>query len=222
MARDYTPLPFEFLEEMDILSDEEYGRLVRHMQAYSMTGEDQAPEGQERFFWKRVKNTVDRYAESYETRRKAMSDNGKQGGRPKADESKEKQTKANESKKSQPEPEPEPEPKPEPKEENTPQKPPMGGGAFEAFWAAYPRKNGKLAAKRAFDRVHVPIETLVTAIRRQECSAQWTAENGKYIPYPATWLNQGRWEDDVEPVQRGTPHGGNVFLEMLEEGRDES
>ena len=218
MARDYTPLPFEFLDEMDILSDEEYGRLVRHMQAYSMTGEDRGPEGQERFFWKRVKNTVDRYAESYENRRKAMSDNGKQGGRPKADESKEKQTKANESKKSQPEPEPEP----EPKEENTPQKPPTGGGAFEAFWAAYPRKNGKLAAKRAFDRVHVPIETLVTAIRRQECSAQWTAENGKYIPYPATWLNQGRWEDDVEPVQRGIPHEGNVFLQMLEEGRDGS
>ena len=96
MARDYTPLPFEFLDEMDILSDEEYGRLVRHMQAYSMTGEDRGPEGQERFFWKRVKNTVDRYAESYENRRKAMSDNGKQGGRPKADESKEKQTKANE------------------------------------------------------------------------------------------------------------------------------
>ena len=231
MPREYTPVPFEFLEEMDLLSDEDYGRLIRAMQRYSM-GDNSPPTGQERLFWKRAKNVVDRFTESYENRRKSLRENGSKGGRPPKSETPEgenqtvsKETKKNllvfsETKKSQSKTKPKPKPKPEPKEENTPQKPPTGGGAFEAFWAAYPRKNGKLAAKRAFDRVHVPIETLVTAIRRQECSAQWTAENGRFIPNPATWLNQGRWEDEVEPVQRGTNHEGNIFLEMLEEGRD--
>ena len=23
-------------------------------------------------------------------------------------------------------------------------------------------------------------------------------ENGRFIPNPATWLNQGRWEDEVQ------------------------
>lgn len=50
MARDYTPVPFEFLEEMDGLSDEEYGRLIRGMQRYSMTGEEPELEGTERLF----------------------------------------------------------------------------------------------------------------------------------------------------------------------------
>lgn len=40
MAREYTPLPFEFLEELDCLSDAEYGRLVRAMQRYSIIKED--------------------------------------------------------------------------------------------------------------------------------------------------------------------------------------
>ena len=25
----------------------------------------------------------------------------------------------------------------------------------------------------------------------------WKKQNGKYIPYPSTWLNQKRWEDEV-------------------------
>ena len=74
-------------------------------------------------------------------------------------------------------------------------------GDFEAFWQAYPKKVGKIAAKKAFERVNVPLETLLTAIGRQKCGAQWSKDGGQYIPNPATWLNQGRWEDVVEPVK---------------------
>lgn len=232
MAREYTPLPFEFLDEMDLLSDEEYGRLIRAMQAYSITGEDNPPSGQERFFWKRARNVVDRYKDSYESRRQASRENGKKGGRPQKPDGfpenlekpigfPENQTKPSESQKSQTKTETKTKTKAETKfEENTPQKPPTGGGAFEAFWAVYPRKVGKLAAKKAFGRVDVPLETLLTALRRQKCSAQWTAENGRYIPNPATWLNQGRWEDEVRPEQRREFQTGNPFLELLEEARE--
>lgn len=80
--------------------------------------------------------------------------------------------------------------------------------AFEAFWTSYPRKVGKQAARKAFDKVNVPVKTLVTAIERQKCSAQWRKENGRYIPNPATWLNQGRWEDEVAVTT------GNVFADL--------
>ena len=68
---------------------------------------------------------------------------------------------------------------------------------FEIFWKAYPKKVGKGSAKKAFGKVKVPVETLVTAIRRQECSDQWSRDNGQYIPHPSTWLNQERWEDEI-------------------------
>jgi hypothetical protein len=77
--------------------------------------------------------------------------------------------------------------------------------AFERFWAVYPKKVGKEAARRAFLKVKVPTDTLITAISAQKRSAQWTKENGQYIPNPATWLNQGRWEDVLEtPVEPDT------------------
>ena len=68
---------------------------------------------------------------------------------------------------------------------------------FEKFWAAYPRKIGKAAARRAFAQTDVPLETLLAAIGEQKRSEQWRKEGGSYIPSPATWLSQGRWEDEL-------------------------
>ena len=45
-------------------------------------------------------------------------------------------------------------------------------------------------------------------------SAQWQRDNGQYIPHPATWLNQGRWDDELTPAgARGTSRpaaGGRI------------
>lgn len=75
--------------------------------------------------------------------------------------------------------------------------PPKGESAFDQFWAAYPKKVGKEAARRAFAKVKAPVDDLLLAIDQQKYSGQWTKENGRFIPNPATWLNQGRWEDEV-------------------------
>lgn len=74
---------------------------------------------------------------------------------------------------------------------------------FDTFWACYPKKVGKEAAKKAFRKVTTPLETLINALETQKRSKQWARDNGQYIPNPSTWLNQGRWEDelDAETVQ---------------------
>ena len=36
---------------------------------------------------------------------------------------------------------------------------------------------------------------MLDAVRKQKLSDDWTKENGKFIPYPATWLNGQRWLD---------------------------
>ena len=70
--------------------------------------------------------------------------------------------------------------------------------AFDKFWSIYPKKVGKEAARKAFSRVKVPVDTLTAAILAQKRSTQWQRDGGQYIPNPATWLNQGRWEDVLE------------------------
>ena len=110
---------------------------------------------------------------------------------------------------------PNPNPNPNP---NTPQ--PPQGGRFAEFWAQYPKKVGKGAAEKAFERIKPDKQTfdrMMEAISAQKRSRQWTENNGQYIPNPATWLNQRRWEDEL-------PQGetDNVFLQMLqEEGQHE-
>jgi hypothetical protein len=71
------------------------------------------------------------------------------------------------------------------------------GADFEEFWKAYPRKEGKQKARQAFEKVTVPLETLLQAVERQITSAQWTKDGGQFIPHPATWLNGCRWEDEL-------------------------
>lgn len=77
--------------------------------------------------------------------------------------------------------------------------------AFDKFWEVYPKKVGKEAARKAFAKVKVPLETLIAAIEKQKKSKQWTKEKGQYIPHPATWLNQGRWEDELETCSQPSP-----------------
>jgi hypothetical protein len=71
---------------------------------------------------------------------------------------------------------------------------------FSRFWELYPRKVAKPTALKAFTKVS-PSEELfgriIQAIETQKLSDQWTRDEGKFIPHPATWLNQERWNDEV-------------------------
>lgn len=73
---------------------------------------------------------------------------------------------------------------------------------FDAFWSAYPKKVGKEAARKAFEKSKQPVNVLIEAIEKQKASEQWTREGGRYIPNPTTWLNQGRWQDELAPMNR--------------------
>jgi hypothetical protein len=71
---------------------------------------------------------------------------------------------------------------------------------FTEFWLAYPRKVGKLAAMRRFrdacKRIGGPDPPAVLLDALARVKPTWTEP--RFIPHPATWLHQGRWEDEVE------------------------
>jgi hypothetical protein len=70
---------------------------------------------------------------------------------------------------------------------------------FDEFWALYPNKKGKGAARKAFVKAvkKVDYQIMVGALMKQKLSHDWKKDNGQYIPHPATWLNQERWDDVV-------------------------
>ena len=71
---------------------------------------------------------------------------------------------------------------------------------FDDFWAAYPKKVAKETARSAFLK-HKPtlelVEKMIVGIEKYKKTDQWTRDGGQYIPNPATWLNQKRWEDEI-------------------------
>jgi|CZCB01.1.fsa_nt_gi hypothetical protein len=72
---------------------------------------------------------------------------------------------------------------------------------FDEFWAAYPKKVGKKAAWAAWTKIKPDAELhnkILTAIGKAKLTDQWQRENGRFIPNPTTWLNQGRWDDEYE------------------------
>lgn len=75
---------------------------------------------------------------------------------------------------------------------------------FEEFWKSYPKKVGKGAAEKSWMRIKPTkelFEKIMTALAKAKNTDQWQRENGRFIPNPATWLNQKRWEDEYDDDQ---------------------
>ena len=84
--------------------------------------------------------------------------------------------------------------------EKEPPLPPKGftvDDDFEQFWMQYPRKTGKKAALKAWNRAEdrPAIDLILLSVDQAKRSEQWRKDNGQFIPLPATWINQGRWDD---------------------------
>lgn len=85
---------------------------------------------------------------------------------------------------------------------------------FDAFWAIYPRKVGKDAARKAWlsARKRAGLEVIVGGLRG--FVAATTGADQQFIPHPATWLNQGRWQDEQSHARNG-PRTSTADLQGL-------
>lgn len=88
---------------------------------------------------------------------------------------------------------------------------------FELFWKAYPKKVAKKVAYQSYSKISQSKEQLqiiLKAIEEQKQSIDWTKDDGQFIPHPATWLNQGRWTDELQKPPKPKP---NRFLDLPED-----
>lgn len=102
--------------------------------------------------------------------------------------------------------------------DETPKAPKGAGGRFEKFWEAYPAKVGKDAARKAFEKRKpddVLLGQMLAAIVTQKAGEKWRKDGGQYIPNPATWLNQGRWQDDTTVVAQAPTSTADLETQRL-------
>ena len=83
--------------------------------------------------------------------------------------------------------------------------PPKADDGFAAFWAAYPRKMKKQDAEKAWAQVLRrdvdPAHVIAQAVAQ---AARWATEGrqAQYIPYPASWLRGGSYDDELDTGPR--------------------
>jgi len=88
----------------------------------------------------------------------------------------------------------------------------MTASYFDRFWQAYPKRVGKGAASKAFDKLEVDEKLhhlIIGAINDQKRSRKSHKADGTFLPpwcHPATWLNQQRWLDEVSFVTEFSEH----------------
>lgn len=75
---------------------------------------------------------------------------------------------------------------------------PITNKDFEEFYAAYPKRKSRKLALKAWVKLKPDINVVLKSLIMHKKSDQWTTEKGKYIPYPATWLNAEAWNDESE------------------------
>lgn len=98
--------------------------------------------------------------------------------------------------------------------------------AADQFWAAYPRRIGKLAIIRKLQSLElsgtVEFKVLIESVRRYQNATRTTAV--KHIAHPMTWLNAGRWMDDEMAVIAGgkDDQDRNGYTALLREMHDGS
>ena len=181
----YIKLFIDYLDAIEPLGDAERGRLFTSLLVYARTGEAPQLGGNERFLFPMMRAQIDRDNSAMDSLSDARSEAGRKGAEAK-------QANARFAKQNKQRPDL---PSKTSKDKDKDKDKDNSASPFESFWAAYPRKVGKQAAKKAFSKVSVPVKTLIDAVNSQKNSEQWRKDNGQYIPNPATWLNQGRWDD---------------------------
>ena len=104
--------------------------------------------------------------------------------------------------------------------------PVSGSEGFDEFWKVYPRKVMKAAARRAFVAakkagILPPTIELVRIVERHKIATDsWHEDCGKWIPYPATWINGEQWLDEL-PEETEREREATIWKKLTEQYKRE-
>ncbi len=93
---------------------------------------------------------------------------------------------------------------------------------FEEFWLYWPKKVARSAAIVAWGKLRPDptLRAMIAAdVESRASSPDWMNEGGKFIPYPATYLNGRRWEDQSADLNGSTETEDPERAYAREQGR---
>lgn len=74
---------------------------------------------------------------------------------------------------------------------------------FDAFWRQWPKHHRKSAKAQCREKWRTQgcaklTAQVITSLERWKTSDEWLQARGKFIPAPMVWLNQSRWEAELD------------------------
>lgn len=78
--------------------------------------------------------------------------------------------------------------------------------SFLEFWKHYPKRLDKDRCFKIWtkNKLESILPTILGAISKEKENPQWCDEEGRFIPNPTTWLNQKRWEKEIDVLKEKT------------------
>lgn len=216
----------DYMEQVELLTMEQRGILFTSIMAYASEKELPDMDGMTKMAFSFIKATMDRDMEKYRQTVEKRKEAGKLGGRPKADGSSEKQSKAKKANGFSEKQDKAKKPDNDSVNDNDKK---TYTCAFEALWDAYPRKKEKaMAYKQYLARLNNGFseDELMTAVKRyaEECRKNKTEQ--RYIKQGATFLGPNTpFEDylrgDVtvgKPGRDTEPDETDIVRRAIEQG----
>lgn len=87
---------------------------------------------------------------------------------------------------------------------------------FDEFYILYPKKRAKKKAIESWMKLKLNddlFNQIIASLKQDVNSEQWNRDEGKFIPLPATWLNQERWNDSHEKIVTTSAKSGSTLLD---------
>ena len=72
---------------------------------------------------------------------------------------------------------------------------------FQEFWDAYPRHVKKMATRKAYEKAR-RVASAATILAGAMLYARTCPHEEQFIAHPTSWLNAGRWDDEIGSVRR--------------------
>ena len=87
---------------------------------------------------------------------------------------------------------------------------------FKEFWKIYPKKRNKASAEKKWMKLKPEgklLERILSDVKRKAGSEEWTKDGRQFVPFPSTYLNNRRWEDE-DDTKKGEENR-NAFYDSL-------
>lgn len=94
---------------------------------------------------------------------------------------------------------------------------------FDRWYAVYPKKRSKLDAVKAWQKIDPDdalVDVMIAKVEEWAASWDWTKDGGRFVPYPASWLNGSRWEDGAPTSQPQTGGPLRIVGGHIRNGKD--